>query len=348
MTERIFMNSRLVSLTHARQRGLTLLELMVAMVIALVVVLAALAAMLFAREGFSTIDSSSQLRENARFLTELISRVVIQAGYRSTTSGPISRSTNWYPPQLLPPDIEGFDNSVTTANATSNPIASGSVVARSASTCGASDTSCVNGSDILVVRFQGENKPDGSADGSMINCSGKLQGHDTKNQTVSDVTNVFYVQRSASTEPVLMCATLDAGTWQAQPLISGVESFQVLYGTDGVTPNVAVANPAANTAAAVPVPNPPDRWLRADQIVVAGDSDGTKRNWRRVTDIRIGLVLRGLPSQGSSQARTVYPFSEGASSPFAVSADAGTVLAVPADRRLRQTVTFNVHLRNTL
>jgi type IV pilus assembly protein PilW len=45
-------------------RGLTLIELLVAMALSLLVVLAAVSALVVARQGFSSVDASSQLRDN--------------------------------------------------------------------------------------------------------------------------------------------------------------------------------------------------------------------------------------------------------------------------------------------
>ena len=98
----------------------------------------------------------------------------------------------------------------------------------------------------------------------------------------------------------------------------------------------------------------PDRFLRADQLTVAGDTVGTNANWRRVRSLRIGMVLRG--SQNSSQekvAQTYYPFgvgkssaSAGAGSAMSSANDPGTVFTPSVDGRLRQVATFTVHLRN--
>ena len=119
----------------------------------------------------------------------------------------------------------------------------------------------------------------------------------------------------------------------------GVENFQVLYGVDG------------STAAE---PNRADRFLRADQITVAGNALATNNAWRRVRSIRIGMVIRG--PAGSSQdmnAQTFFPFGPAVSSTggavgsaFVSTNDPGTSFAPTPDGRLRQAVTFTIHLRN--
>ena len=95
----------------------------------------------------------------------------------------------------------------------------------------------------------------------------------------------------------------------------------------------------------------------ADQIVVAGNtsSKATYDNWRRVRSIRIGMVLRGpIGSQQEIVSQTFYPFglapnSSTGSAGTALSDstnDPGTVFTPAADGRLRQVVTFTIHLRN--
>lgn len=123
------------------------------------------------------------------------------------------------------------------------------------------------------------------------------------------------------------------------PLIEGVETFQVLYGTDGVTA-ATVPSTAAGSQDSVA-----DRWLRADQLTVAGNAAATRENWRRVRAVKVGMVLRGLA--GSAQQSTTATFAP--LGPFYVSsADTGTSLSVAADGRLRLASTFTVHLRNDL
>jgi type IV pilus assembly protein PilW len=175
----------------------------------------------------------------------------------------------------------------------------------------------------------------------MIDCQGSAP---TAIPTFQDdrLTSVFYVALRNG-EPSLMCMT---GANNAQPIIQGVETFQVLYGVDAVVPNTAPVAATKDNAA--------DRYLRADQMTVAGSPAATNANWRRVRSLRIGMVLRG--PTGSVQdptAQTFYPLglAKGSSSgtvgsAMSSAADVGSIFSPTADRRLRQVVTFTVHLRN--
>ena len=106
---------------------------------------------------------------------------------------------------------------------------------------------------------------------------------------------------------------------------------------------------------------PPHFWelacyRRDDPLTVGSDatSPAGDANGRRVGSLRIGLVLRSQPGSAvDTTTQTLYPLgttpgsaSGATGSAFASTDDAGTVYTAPADRRLRQVVTFTVHLRN--
>ena len=308
-------------LSKSRQAGLTMVELMVALGISMLITLAAIAALVVARRGFDTVDSASQMRDNMRFTSDLIQRLGAQTGYKDVQyfgAAPISAS------------IGGHNNALLDSIGAPTTI---SVKAGQG----------INGSDILILRSHG------SADGSVIHCSGGAVSASTSPDDWS--VNVLHVALSNG-ELSLMCSQFKTVGFSlpvpSEPIIQAVENFQVLYGVDNVTPNTA---PAGNTDSV------PDRFLRADQMVVAGnpDSADTQANWRRVRSLRIGMVLRGpLNSQQEKVAQTFYPFgmakaSAGGAEGGALSStnDAGTKMVVSTpDGRLRQTVTFTVHLRN--
>ena len=63
--------------------GLTLVELLVAMTLGLLITLAAVAALLVGQQGFRSIDAASQVRDNTRFASDIMRRVILQAGYLS-------------------------------------------------------------------------------------------------------------------------------------------------------------------------------------------------------------------------------------------------------------------------
>lgn len=330
----------------SRQAGLTLVELLVAVTLGLLVTLAAVAALLIGRQGFTSVDQSSQLRENARFAASLIQRIVIQAGYESHRDGTVASAWRYFCSGSgqpcgdingdRNPGIVGYDNALIPATGMTLPtgLVSGN---RSSGCSGVTDTSCLNGDDILVVRYWGDSRAGAAAgDGSMINCSGA-------NELDGDVPaySIFHVARSASGEPTLACTYRDVtGTWQTVPLMQGVEGFQVLYGVDNVTP--AAAPPSGETG----LDGVPDRYLRASQLTVTGNTNATMDNWRRVRSVRIGLLLRGDPGSAVDRAASGRSYDVLGPGLTDVTNDTLSRLTVPADGRLRQSMVFTVHLRN--
>lgn len=329
---------------HA-QRGLTLVELLVALGLGLVVVVIAATALLLGQQGYRDVDTTTQLRDRERFAADLIAKVILQAGYQDLGAATVSlRSTAVQSGQDDPePDVYGWNNAVYAAPddlivSETTKIADGNRPSK----CGAvNDTSCKNGSDVLIIRYQGVTSPTDptKSDNSMINCRGEGESGLSTGDLNDRAASVFHVTRDTSGEPSLSCSYYNfaSGAWVAStPLIEGVESFQVLFGTDGVSPGLAPSGTQDSVA---------ERWLRADQLTVAGNVASTRENWRRVRAVRIGLVLRGpVGSAQQSTTATMAPLG----SMYASSSDTGSELAVAADRRLRLQSTFTVHLRNDL
>lgn len=330
----------------ARSRGMTLIELLVAMLLGLIVIMATVAALTVARRGFTTVDAASQLRDSGRFATDLIQRIGVQAGYLDVAFAAVQRKTAGNPA----PNVSGFNNATLDA---ANPLTSS--IARSTSVEG-------YGSDILILRYQASQLHTFSddatlkavSDQTMIDCAGNpvatvvdLDSADARDQKMA---SIFHVDLKQG-EPTLMCTYPDPaspGTFKTASLVQGVEQFQVLYGVDGVTPGTAPASGA-------PHPDLPTAYLRADQMVVAGDAVGTNANWRRVRSVRIGMVLRSAPGATQmNEATDLYPFgiakdaatSGNVGGVFKSTDDKGSTFTTPVDNRLRQVVTFTIHFRN--
>lgn len=329
---------------RSRQRGLTLIELLVALGLGLVVVVIAATALLLGQQGYRTVDTTTQLRDRERFAADLIARVIVQAGYQDLGAAKVSlRSTAVQSGKGDPePDIYGWNNAVYTDPddlilSETTKITDGNRPTK----CTVNDTSCKNGSDVLVIRYQGVTSPTDptKADNTMINCKGEGESGLSTGDLNDRAASIFHVTRDASGEPSLSCSyrNFASGTWvPSTPLIEGVESFQVLFGTDGVSPGLAPTGAQDSVA---------ERWLRADELTVAGNVAGTRENWRRVRAVRIGLVLRG--PVGSAQQSTTATFAS-LGNMYISASDTGSNLAVAADRRLRLQSTFTVHLRNDL
>lgn len=334
----------------ARQRGLTLVELMVALVVGLMVILAALSVFTTTGRSAGTVDAAGQLRDDARFAAEIIQRLAVQTGFEDI--GFVTRTYQGTPqtykaangqvdPKGMMAPISGFSGK--------KPAEGDGAVAYDSSTKQLTvneGANAPNGSDTLVLRYQAVNKGDSlsDADGSMLVCSGDALGrgdaHDTEIRTERAV-SIFYVDIDDQTgEPTLYCryTTKESGDLSspATALVKGVESFKVLYGVDNITPGAA-ADATDATAHAKLIPT---RYLTAAQMN-AGDTASTQTNWRRVRTLRIGLVLRAgdKPIQSGQEkvAQTIHPLGEGFGSSYSVN-----------DARLRQPYIFTINVRNCL
>jgi type IV pilus assembly protein PilW len=334
----------LKSLPSMRQRGFTMVELLVALVISLLITLAAVAALTVSRQGFNTVDASSQLRDNIRFITDLMQRLGMQSGFKDTV----------YAAALAPPSVAGISaDPVPNITGLNNTLLTGSNLTPSTRVTTVEGF----GSDVLFLRYQTPETFPGSgiSDKSMIDCAGNTATAIAA-ERYDRMVSVIHVAVSQG-EPSLMCSYSADGLapFSTQPIIQGVENFQVLYGVQGVSAGVAPPAIAASAATAA-TDSAPDSYLRADQMTVIGDTAGTNANWRRVRSLRIGMVVRGPANSAQDKvSQTLYPFglaksasaaAEGSAMSNTAALDPGTVFTPAVDGRLRRVATFTVHLRN--
>lgn len=348
------------------QTGLTMVELLVALTLSGLIALAAIAALTVARTGFTTVDSASQLRDNARFATDLIQRLAVQAGYQDferanqTRASEIKIAGATGTASMPEAFVKGLNNMLVVS---SDPR-TGRARTAANGLCPTSDLSaCVNGSDILILRYQTQPLSQSStvSDNAMIDCMGQAVtaipgATDFRNFAVI---SVLHVQRSSNGEPALMCSrgTSDASfpNGTAEPIIQGVESFQVLYGL-GIQPPTSPASRQASDAGRYDLP---ENYLTAQEVSSltpsATDPDSW---WRQVRSLRIALLLRGpksvnqdrateafrmLAGNNTSDPGSLITFTDGVSpSPPVSTAN----FVFPQDGRQRQVATFTVYLRN--
>ena len=294
------------------QAGFTIVELLVSLVISSLVVLATTAFFVGSSRSRDSQDAAGLLQDNARFLTEILTKNIQQAGYQNyifgTAGGKSRREV--FTPADGEPDIRGYNNSA----AGSSDILDNGVHDRS--------TNRVNNSDTLILRFQGSGSP---ADGSMIDCAGRQQAAPVIQG--DRIYSVFEVRASSSSgnEPELRCKTLNftTGLIDIQPIVRGVETLQLMYGVDSDGDSFV------------------DKWLNAKQVDAANQ-------WKVVRAVRVGMVLRTPePVTVGSPAATYTPL--GAIFSQSTGTDPGSKLVVTSDDgRLRQVVTFTVNLRNQL
>ncbi|MEN3278359.1 MAG: type pilus assembly protein PilW [Massilia sp.] len=247
-----------------RMRGMTLVELLVALALGLGVLLAASSLLVGANTAHLAHADAVDIDDGGRYALALIGRAVGQGAFVDWEGlGPAA------PDPAAPAALAGLDSRtlVKTSQAIANPL-----------------PDAVNGSDVLAVRYAGAGPaPDG--DGSVLDCAG-FSVHGTE-----EGWSIFYVARNADGEPELRCKYRGTGNWSADAIVKGVDGFQVLYGLDTDTPADGVPNRYVNAGA-----------IAALDTALPPGNPNTHTWWKRVVSVRVALLLHGeRPSPASVQ-----------------------------------------------
>jgi hypothetical protein len=190
---------------------------------------------------------------------------------------------------------------------------------------GGTGTAIVNNSDVLRVRYYGDLLPAIGGSSSVLDC----QGYPV---TASNMTvDTLYVAQDGANnnEPTLYCFTTNIGnpnaaTGTALPLVSGVESLQLLYGED--TDGDGVIN----------------HYVPWDLLANVSNPDN-------VLSVKVSVVVRSTRDVALTPNRPTFNHfsSTAVAYPSIVNNDAGAVFTpAAADRRLRQIFSTEVAIRN--
>jgi len=312
---------------RSRQRGVTLIELMIAMVIGLAIVLAASTAFLAGKKLFNTDADVQAVQDTVRFARHVVQGLVRQAGYSD------------FAPDYQPDGV-GVIASSAMLSAGSDSLSDLDVVGASNTKPGMGDESIgVNGADMtlgndsLLVRFFGRTHAKGSgADGTMVDCYGVAKAGPASPHSPSAedrAWSFFFVALASDGEPELYCKYgTKRGGFDSQPLARGVERFKVVYGYDADGDSV------------------PETWLEAWEIAgMAKPGASANAQWRKVVAVRVGLVVRSsrpnadLKQVGDPKVYRLFPLGP---------EFAAIHFDPPDDGRFRSVATFTVMLRNAL
>ncbi|HYE86973.1 MAG TPA: PilW family protein [Vicinamibacterales bacterium] len=175
-----------------KQRGLTLVELMIAMTLGMILSLAIGQVFMSSRHTNTSTEANARMQENARFAFLLLERELRMAGFVRTGAA------------------NGFTPAI-------RPIAF-------------ADGTGVNSSDEITVRYQGsDNAAATGADNTVVNCIGEPARNDEMVVDRFYVANNAAGEPSLFCDAVRPSNTAVTTTTE---LITGVESFQVLLGED--------------------------------------------------------------------------------------------------------------------
>lgn len=178
---------------RSAQRGFSIIELMISLVLSSLVILAVVGIYSGSRETYTTQDEVGRLHENMRIGNSIVERTIRQGNYKRF---PAPRDQN---PMLVAAfsftAVDGADGGSTTPG----------------------------DSDMVEISFNGSSvAATGDADGVVVNCLGAAVRADEQSR------NRFQVRLDGDGRPWLNCSNDGGTTWT--PLIPDVEAMEVLYG----------------------------------------------------------------------------------------------------------------------
>lgn len=238
-------------LRKSTYKGSSLIELLIASGLSCGVVLAAITTLQTANASFIWQEQAAMLQDSGSYAVSLIEQALSQSAYVDYTQDINQRYQ--------------IPENGTVWGADARTVKSGDF------TTTVLDQHAVNGSDVLVVRFPGSAT---LANGNVVNCAGFVVNRATNPVEIDRGWSIFYVAKNSYGEPELRCKYRGNTEWDSQAIVSGVESFQVLYGID--TDGDGLANQYLNAAAI--------NKLDAKK-------NTTFSHWTEVASVRISLLL---------------------------------------------------------
>lgn len=280
----------------SRQRGLTLVELMVSLVISLAIGLAAAAAYLTSRSTANAVSGISQVNETAKLTLDMISREIQMAGFYPAISSNTAANVNI---------MGSFMNTKDTAQAAYNQGVFGCDQGRFNPVNGTCPAATVGQADSIVLNYFAVQELDSTTTFS--------SGYDCLRQDVSnDPSNTILIAagrprfvsnrfglldtnytvqgpgnstRNIATRS-LSCngngVAVESATYQ--PLFEGLADLSFRYGV----------NDAVNSQS-------PTRYYTAAQVSALASAAG-KTGWERVSAVRICIVTRTLETARTQDA----------------------------------------------
>jgi type IV pilus assembly protein PilW len=284
-----------LSAPFIRQRGFSLVELMISLVLGGLIIAAVGTVYLGSRQSFRTQDAVARMQEGARYAFETVSVDLRQVGFGCASVNTDPVDATWYNNLFKQPLLgyesgAGLPGSVTGAIANTDALmALRADKSRESQLATATSTKTPHGlsagglavisevySDATVYTASaasGTNITLNAA--SALPCKPGAPVVATANFMLLPLSgHIYYLKNNAAGEPSLYRETLLAnGTTEAQELVEGVENMQITYGED--TSQVSVADC-------------PDDGCSAD-VYVAADA---VTNWNRVVSVRLTLTMR--------------------------------------------------------
>lgn len=324
-------------------RGLSLVELMVAITIGLIIMAAVSSLFVSSKQTYTTQDSLARLQENARFAMQFLIKDIRLAGYfgcldtvdATTTNTSLNGGTDFNNRVFFP--VEGVENASGTWSRSASAIPTGIKTGTDAFVVRMADESAsaniapgmLNGfstlnvnsvtpftlnDNVIVSDCEGGDvmQITGIAGTALQHSAGSLRkAYEPPARIIKIVTRQYFIRtKTVDGKPVPVLMRDENGT--ANELVEGVENLQVLYGEDTDLPPDGVAN----------------IYRKANVIA----------DWTKITSIRIGILARTIDNKNTDVDNGTYD----------VDGDGTNELAAPGDLYRRRIFQATVQLRNRL
>ncbi|GAB0150746.1 PilW family protein [Marinobacterium sp. BA1] len=326
------------------QAGMSLVELMIALVIGLLILMGVLTVYLSGARTAATTEALSRVQESGRFGIFFLSRDIRQAGFKSACQGEVNNlldeGSAAYDDTLfdLNDPIVGWDDSAGTLAAALPEYVRGDVLMlKSASTVSgvtASGNTPANAAAISLdgpsgieagtIMFVGDSqgcdlfqkgnnanaqsiqRPASGTPGNKNPNTEWSHAYDDSMQIFLFQSTAYYIGNGIDGQPALRRASFNTGAAVDEELVNGIEDMQLLYGEDT------------------------DGNQTADRYVAAG----AVADWDDVVAVQVNLLASSLSTNVIDEAQALpVPWD---------------ALADPGDGRLRRVFTTNVGIRNRL
>lgn len=310
--------------TPTKQRGVTLIELMVTIAITLFLIAAAAYVYLNTRETQRAIERSSSNTETGEFALQLIGREIMKAGFYPATVTRLS-TTEIRPKLTSYPPIRLAQNAATATDWTPPTTTPAGVYLSGLFGCdgakflpvtGTCDTSVSGSPDSIVINYFTNDNMGSAQVGDSFDCTGASIGRinsggtysgDASNQNRINTTNPLApplqpllvsnrfglnstntsIDQQKITTLSLACNGNGASSNTYQPLVAGIEDMQLTYGVFAST---------ADTTRLTP-----DNFYTATQVnalnsvtVDTGTGPILLSPWSRVVAVRVCIMTKSM------------------------------------------------------
>lgn len=199
------------ALGRRQQQGLTLIEIMVALLIGAFLLAGVIQVFIVNKQTYRVQENLSRMQENGRFAIDYLNRYIRLAGYITTKS-------------LNDIRYKDLSRNSTTGQNDGSSITSALFGNSGNKAIAGTNGDGLNSSDSITVRYQA----DPPADGQMDDCLGNTVSSPNGDVIVA---NRFFLKADASNsnQPTLYCEPQPKTDPAEQPVISGVENMQIRY-----------------------------------------------------------------------------------------------------------------------